>query len=662
MDQVAKYCLLLPAETPLFIHVYHAFAEFLPISVRKQVKVQPYLEGPEANDSGLAERIAGSNTYLGMTIIGGVCDPRQAALKDLEIHAAIVKRLGFYVVSRHGHTPFPTFRGNRNIRTIYGHGGQILEANDNEARLTSTAQALAECVKQYLSLSECKIKSKAFGDLYIEDDELAITCNIPLAFALKRLGILDVTSLSEYFPEWSRLFVSGLARRTNLSIHERGLFEEIIFGTQTACRDLRFNKDKRQIGSILRRHMSSQFDPKDLKENAQRYGYESEIPSIDIASETAEELIRSRIIPSNLETTRLGSHLTDSLWSTGDLVKCSLYPVDSRLAMFSSRFEMKKRSPVTSLLRENAAEAARCAGASEFVAPWIETARNRAEEEVETADIAILTALDEELAAVRNNFSRVKPVTLKGEDTAQCYWTKVKALNSGTERQILLASAGISGRIRSALLTLHVLTRWRPRIIVLAGIAAGIRHEDLKGRNPQHGDILLAQYIVDYEGQKVTENRTETNALHVVPEFRFKPFRINEHCLTVAKRVADTDWNKGIKVERPKDPSWNDRGFASIQYIEKESCLLCGDKVVASATFINALLDEQKYAIGLEMESAGVAAAVSAQGETAKLIVVKAISDFATDKANAETARWRPYARAASAAFAFALCKEQSLL
>jgi len=662
---MTKYCFFLPAETSLFLHIYHAFDEYLPRRYRRQITPCTFDESAAADDSVLAARIAGKTRYKGMEILGGICDPRQAALNGLNVYASAVKRLGFYLVLPHKRGA-AILKGRPNPVIVYGHGGTFDPNKPPVSALTSTSQALARSVAAVLGRPE--VRSKPFDDLYLKDGEMAVSCNLPLAFALEALALVDLVPLADLFPEWSRLFVSAIVAPGWDRIPS-ALVEALISAVQYSCRDLRFNKSVEDVGSLLRKRFPAEFDVAKIQANAHAFGYKGSVAGLDLPIRTAKALRELRIIPSNVETTRLGSHLTDALWTSEKLTRTCLYTQDERLDLLDRNNSKSAQPPTVAVLDGAISTNAREKQNREFLPLYLASKRNV--NDAAPADVAILTALSEELMPVRQLIRKAKLIQNRNEHLHSCYGAELLVPESDdVPRRVILATPEKQGRLLSSLLTSYVLDRWKPRVIILAGIAAGIRHPDMTDKDPFFGDILLPDNIKDYEGQKVTDTKTSRTkqsqetmgaAQHYTATFRTEAYEVNARLLRLAKTLSPSLWHRSIGCERPA--SKNPRSHPNVLYIDKPSSILCGDKVVSSSFFLKDLINQVPNAIGLEMESAGVAAAIRADGGRCSLIVVKAVSDFANVKKGSKTtAMWRKYALASSAAFAFQLCKHPSLL
>jgi nucleoside phosphorylase len=161
---------------------------------------------------------------------------------------------------------------------------------------------------------------------------------------------------------------------------------------------------------------------------------------------------------------------------------------------------------------------------------------------------------------------------------------------------VVRSSMGGDGATGSTLTVNSVINTWKPKVVVLAGIAFGASKHD---HNP--GDVLIANAIIPYESQRVGEK-----IIFRSPIPPSSPFLINRFQNAV-----------GWKFYRP------DKTMVSVFY----GPLLSGAKLVDNVVFKKSLLDEFPTAIGGEMEGTGLHGA-AARNRT-EWIVVKSVCDWA---------------------------------
>ncbi len=187
------------------------------------------------------------------------------------------------------------------------------------------------------------------------------------------------------------------------------------------------------------------------------------------------------------------------------------------------------------------------------------------------------------------------------------------------------------GRLQAAAATDDAIRRWRPRFILLVGIAGGVAANKVR-----LGDVLIADQIVDYELQKLTTDHSE---------MRWEVHRADAKLLNAYINFRDDHWQKTISVQRPG------KGLPKLH----AGPVASGDKVIASDEVLNRYRDVWSKLVGVEMEAAGAAAVAFQSGKKPGFFMVRGVSDLADKgKNSARVARWRPYACDVAASFAIA--------
>lgn len=163
-----------------------------------------------------------------------------------------------------------------------------------------------------------------------------------------------------------------------------------------------------------------------------------------------------------------------------------------------------------------------------------------------------------------------------------------------------------------------LVSRVSPDLLFLVGICAGVR------KDVGLGDICLSEQMVDYEPAKVTPEGILR---------RWEVFRAPSSLVAAARRHGAA-WKPpvaGIKTHA--------------------GTILSGSKVVADGDFVDELRRSWPQAIGLEMESSGIARVVD-RTNGPPFLMVKAVCDRADREKSDE---WQPVAAALSADFVLTL-------
>jgi|GEM_PF-5146141 len=253
-------------------------------------------------------------------------------------------------------------------------------------------------------------------------------------------------------------------------------------------------------------------------------------------------------------------------------------------------------------------------------------------------DFLLVTALPEErdaLLARLPGFSRVPP----RRDDVHVYFSAdvPTADGAGVYRLVVMPLLGM-GRVNAATATTEAIKRWRPRHVVVVGIAGGIA-----ARNVALGDLLISEQVVDYELQKMTAAGIEV---------RWSVHKASRRLYAAALNVLGDAWTERITIKKPNagPPRIHVGPIAS------------GDKVVA----VQSVLDEYRNVwpalIGVEMEAAGVASACFSAATQPEFFMVRGVSDLADEAKNtAATENLRAYACDVAASYVVELIRNRPI-
>ena len=106
-------------------------------------------------------------------------------------------------------------------------------------------------------------------------------------------------------------------------------------------------------------------------------------------------------------------------------------------------------------------------------------------------DFLIITALNEELKAVVSKLESFKVEKFDTKMKRRAFTCFIK-----DDYKIIAFSINGMGRVQAALATSEAINIWKPRVILLAGIAGGV-----KGK-VELGDVIIPKEIYDYELRK----------------------------------------------------------------------------------------------------------------------------------------------------------------
>ncbi len=253
---------------------------------------------------------------------------------------------------------------------------------------------------------------------------------------------------------------------------------------------------------------------------------------------------------------------------------------------------------------------------------------------VSRCDVAIVCALHRpELKAVLQAFGgedawQVGP----SEGQPHIYKQITAKASNGTDVRFIAGAPTHMGLTATAIIATQMILLFRPRLIVMVGIAAGTRSS---GRN--FGDILIADPSVDYASGKIA---TIDGADTFQPDSY--PIMLPAHLRTLvqedARRRTDLD-----VIKR----GWTAQVAAELAV--HIGALGAADQVVDSPRRVAEAKTHWRKLIGFEMETYALyRAAHEAPGARPMYISFKSVCDFATEK----TDTWQEYAAFTAAEYA----------
>ncbi len=248
-----------------------------------------------------------------------------------------------------------------------------------------------------------------------------------------------------------------------------------------------------------------------------------------------------------------------------------------------------------------------------------------------TADVAIVTALrDPEMNAVLD--LPYEWVNKRFHDDPTGYYFGKKRLNH-TVRSIVVASTSRKGMPSASALAMKMVERFKPKIIVMLGICAGVEGK------VNLGDIIIADPTWDWGSGKMTQDNDGLaffqSAPHQVP--------LESHLSQIAQDIGnDKDVLNSIVS------GW-ERDMPQTSLKVHIGPLASGSMVLASDSSVNSIVTQNRDLIGIDMEAYAVMAASDYARKTAPLtLVIKSVSDFANSQ---KSDSWQDYASYTSANF-----------
>jgi len=242
-------------------------------------------------------------------------------------------------------------------------------------------------------------------------------------------------------------------------------------------------------------------------------------------------------------------------------------------------------------------------------------------------DLAVITALRSEMSAVHKlpwNWRAEEPLDDSQFVAKGFFWSGDK------QRSVISAVASGMGMVATAVLAAKLITHFRPRVIAMPGICAGLRERT------GIGDVICADMSWNYQSGK------HTQAGSAVPGFEIDP-----HFIQVDPSLA-AKWDQLSLDQSLLTKIWQDwpiRPSAPPRALRGP--VASGSAVLADAALTAQIRLQQRKLLGVEMELYGLYLAARQAGRPRPLVIgMKAVCDFAdVDKHDGE----QPYAAYVSA-------------
>lgn len=229
-------------------------------------------------------------------------------------------------------------------------------------------------------------------------------------------------------------------------------------------------------------------------------------------------------------------------------------------------------------------------------------------------DFAILAAQDEEVVSILQLAAEKEEFSIDGQLYYRVSMPIFADLPRSREIHGVVTTVGGMGRVNAAISTSQILAHLNPELILLVGVAGGFASNGIS-----LGDLIVADRIVDYEDQKIRDD-------DII--YRLKHFEVDADLLDASRRAArDTHLPTSLEFSG-KPPHVH---FGPI---------LSGDKVFSSERLVSRFLKIDGDVLGVEMEGAGSAAAVSRLRHGSKFLMIRGVVDLADSQKKRDADIW----------------------
>lgn len=250
-------------------------------------------------------------------------------------------------------------------------------------------------------------------------------------------------------------------------------------------------------------------------------------------------------------------------------------------------------------------------------------------------DLAIVTALPLELEAIR----KLPWAWMPDEVLDESQFVIRGAFDSGGKSySVVAAVASRMGMVSASVLASKLITKFRPRVIAMPGICAGVRDKVALG------DVICAETSWDYQsGKHVTKEQA-------VSGFQMDPHFIPADAFVIARidQLARDD-AFAVQVWR----NWQARQAAPPAL--RRGPVASGAAVLADPAVTERIKTQQRKVIAVEMELYGVFSAAEQAARPKPIAIgLKSVCDFADDEKSDAV---QPYAAYTSAAYLREFCE-----
>jgi len=234
-------------------------------------------------------------------------------------------------------------------------------------------------------------------------------------------------------------------------------------------------------------------------------------------------------------------------------------------------------------------------------------------------DLCVITGLrNPELTALRSLKWDWRPPRAIDEVG---YYYEGSFASGGAQRSVVAAAAPRMGMVASALLTMKMILKFRPRLLAMVGICAGVKNECYIG------DVLVADPAWDWQMGKYTTGK-----------FASAPDPIDIPT-AIAERFAQLEEDKQLWFD--VHASFNGTKPRELPTV-RVGPVTSGSAVLADGRLLKEIKEQHRKLLGVEMELYGVyVAARDCSPPNPIAFGIKSVSDYADDTKDDD---YQPYA------------------
>ncbi len=201
--------------------------------------------------------------------------------------------------------------------------------------------------------------------------------------------------------------------------------------------------------------------------------------------------------------------------------------------------------------------------------------------------VAIITATAAEVSGVKHLYDDWKPLYIDGDN--QSYF-ETSFLRDGKSLKVVTANQSEMGMTAAAVLTMKMISLFKPKYVIMVGIAAGVAHYN--SVDQIYGDVIVPDVVWDYSSGKFVSSQNASvsfGGVGYIPRPHF--VTTDESVLSAVERAIKSEENECHVHIGP---------------------MACGSTVVANSEIVSKQVHSQYgNTAALDMESYAVMYAVS---------------------------------------------------
>ncbi|CAN92439.1 Hypothetical WD-repeat protein alr2800 [Sorangium cellulosum So ce56] len=246
-------------------------------------------------------------------------------------------------------------------------------------------------------------------------------------------------------------------------------------------------------------------------------------------------------------------------------------------------------------------------------------------------EFLVIVTLSEEQDVLLRKLPTARRIESDGAEDDVCFAAELPARRgSDTVHRLVVIRVGAIGSAHAVIAVREAIQRWRPENVVVLGIGVGA------GEHVGLGDVIVAEKVADVT--IIKGGRDDGR------DARWNLYRADEELLAAARSFS-AGWEDLLTEPRPA------RGEST-----RHVGVICSsDAVIASRSFVDACRQLWPDLVGLEMEGAGVTAALHSERHRPKFLMIRGVSDLASGPSGSDD--WRAYAADAAAAYTIGLLR-----